>query len=65
MVSTRRQAREWAIQMLAAADLNPPEDIASFIAAQWEQIRSLDEEDGGPVKVKSAMRTATPFCTSS
>ena len=56
MVSTRRQAREWAIQMLAAADLNPPEDIASFIAAQWEQIRSLDEEDGGPVKVKSAMR---------
>jgi len=56
MTSTRRQAREWAIQMLAAADLNPPSDISQFVAAQWEQICSLDEEDGGPVKVKGSLR---------
>ena len=56
MTSTRRTAREWAIQMLTAADLNPPDDVAQFIADQWDQICSLDEEDGGPVKVKSAMR---------
>lgn len=56
MTSTRRQAREWAIQMLTAADLNPPDDIAQFIATQWEQISSLDEDDGGPVRLKSATR---------
>ena len=56
MTSTRRQAREWAIQMLTAADLNPPGDIAQFVAAQWEQICSLSAEDGTPVKVKSAMK---------
>ena len=32
MEVTRRTAREWAIQMLTAADLNPPEDIPAFIA---------------------------------
>lgn len=56
MTSTRRQAREWAVQMLTAADLNPPEDVSSFIAAQWVQICSLDEEDGGPVRTKANMR---------
>ena len=56
MTSTRRQAREWAIQMLTAADLNPPEDVAQFIASQWEQIGSLDEEEGGPVRIKNATR---------
>ena len=59
MTSTRRQAREWAIQMLTAADLNPPGDIAQFVAAQWEQICSLSAEDGTPVKVKSAMKRFT------
>ena len=52
----RREAREWAVQMLTAADLNPPEDIAAFVAAQWEQLRSLDDEDGGPARVKERMR---------
>ena len=42
--------------MLTAADLNPPGDIAQFVAAQWEQICSLSAEDGTPVKVKSAMK---------
>lgn len=47
MTATRRQAREWAIQMLAAADLNPPADVAEFIESFWAQLRTLDEEDGG------------------
>ena len=46
MTATRRQAREWAIQMLTAADLNPPDDIAQFMASFWEEIASLDESDG-------------------
>ena len=47
MTATRRQAREWAIQMLTAADLNPTDDIEAFITGFWAQHESLDEEDGG------------------
>ena len=47
MTVTRRQAREWAIQMLTAADLNPPQDVPAFIADSWEEIASLDESEGG------------------
>lgn len=57
MNATRRQAREWAIQMLVAADLNPPDDVPAFIAAFWEQIRDLDDVDGGPQKVRGKMKT--------
>ncbi len=46
MTATRRQAREWAIQMLTAADLNPPSDIPQFMASFWEELASLDEEEG-------------------
>ena len=49
MTATRRQAREWAIQMLTAADLNPPEDIPAFIAAFWEELGTLDESEGRAV----------------
>ena len=54
MNATRRQAREWAIQMLTAADLNPPEDMDAFLAAGWEQLGSLDEDEeaGGPPRGK-------------
>jgi len=51
MTVTRRQAREWAIQMLTAADLNPPEDMAAFMAGFWEQLGTVDEEEGGNAKV--------------
>ena len=51
MTATRRQAREWAIQMLTAADLNPPADVAAFMAAFWEQLGTVDEEEGGSAKV--------------
>ena len=56
MNTTRRQAREWAIQMLTAADLNPPGDIAAFIAGQWEQLGGLEEEFGGPAKAKGSLK---------
>ena len=46
MTVTRRQAREWAIQMLTAADLNPPDDLDGFLLSFWGELGSLDEEDG-------------------
>lgn len=49
MTTTRRQAREWAVQMLTAADLNPADDLPAFLAAFWEELGSLDEADGGAV----------------
>ena len=56
MTATRRQAREWAIQMLTAADLNPPDDVETFLASYWNQILDLDEEDGGPQAVRGKMK---------
>lgn len=56
MTSTRRQAREWAVQMLAAADMNPPDDTAAFIESFWSQVSDLDSEDGGPQKAGAKLR---------
>ena len=47
MTATRRTAREWAIQMLTAADLNPPDDVQAMMADYWQQISDLDEDAGG------------------
>ncbi len=47
MTTTRRQAREWAIQLLTAADLNPPDDVRAFIDGYWDQMATLEDEDGG------------------
>lgn len=47
MTVTRRQAREWAIQMLTAADLNPGETAEKIINDFWAQVPTLDDEDGG------------------
>lgn len=47
MTVTRRQAREWAIQMLTAADLNPPKDLAVFILESWVQISTMEKQEGG------------------
>ena len=57
MQVTRRTAREWAIQMLTAADLNPPDDVQAFMNSYWEQISDLDEEDGGPTRAKGKLKT--------
>ena len=46
MTATRRQAREWAIQMLTAADLNPPDDTTQFMLSFWEELASLDDDEG-------------------
>ena len=54
-VSTRRQAREWAIQMLTSADLNPPLIVREFMDTFWEQLASLDESEGH-AKPRSSLR---------
>ena len=56
MAATRRQAREWAIQMLTAADLTPPDDVPSFMAAFWNQVSDLDSEDGGPQEARGKLK---------
>ena len=56
MTLTRRQAREWVILMLFAADQNPPSDVAAFIADCWEMICSLDRTCGVATDVPSALR---------
>lgn len=56
MTATRRQAREWAVQMLVAADLNPPDDVQAFMASYWNQTTDLDEGDGGPVAPPRQLR---------
>ena len=55
MTATRRQAREWAIQMLTAADLNPPADRAQFLRDFWEELGTIDASEGGAV-VTGALR---------
>ena len=37
MKASRRQAREWAVQMLVAADLNPPDDVQAFMSGYWRR----------------------------
>ena len=39
-VATRRDAREWAVQLLFQMDLNPPEDIAPVLSRFWEGVKS-------------------------
>lgn len=56
MTATRRTAREWAIQMLTAADLNPAEDIRAFMDGFWEQLSGLDEEDGVSAAAKGRLK---------
>ena len=41
---TRRQGREWALQMLAQFDLNPPEAVDAAIADFWEQQLRLEAD---------------------
>lgn len=56
MTVTRRTAREWAIQMLTAADMNPPDDVRSFMDVYWEQVSDLDAQDGGAVKANGKFK---------
>ena len=50
---TRRQGREWALQMLVQFDLNPPESIDSAISEFWNQQITL-ESDALAAEVREA-----------
>ena len=50
---TRRQGREWALQMLVQFDLNPPEAVDAAIADFWEQQAQL-ESDALAAEVRDA-----------
>lgn len=52
MKATRRQAREWAVQMLVAADLNPSQDLKSSMDSFWELAGSIEENGGEGIKGK-------------
>ena len=41
---TRRQGREWALQLLAQFDLNPPLNLEADLEAFWEQQTQLESE---------------------
>lgn len=41
---TRRQAREWALQLLVQFDLNPPTVVDNSITAFWEQQTQIEAE---------------------
>ncbi len=47
MTATRRQAREWAVQMLTAADLNPGDSSEQVISNFWTQLKTLADDEGG------------------
>ena len=42
---TRRQSREWALQMLVQFDINPPESTDAAAAAFWEQVAMLERDE--------------------
>ncbi len=41
---TRRQSREWALQMLVQFDLNPPDAVDAAVADFWEQQVQLEKD---------------------
>ena len=43
-MATRRQAREWALQMLVQLDLNPEPSLDTVLASFWNQLRELERE---------------------
>ena len=56
MTTSRRQAREWVVQMLVAADLNPPDDVRAFIDSHWLQFPTLEEDAGGAGKARGTLK---------
>ena len=41
---TRRQAREWALQLLVQLDLNPEKKLDPVFESFWDQLRELERE---------------------
>ncbi len=56
MNATRRQAREWAVQMLTAVDLNPPENLTVFIMNFWEMMDTVDEKECGAHRISTKLK---------
>jgi transcription antitermination factor NusB len=59
MLVTRRQGREWALQVLVQFDLVEPEAVDGAIAAFWEQQTELEAE-----MIEEAYRETPPLFTS-
>ena len=43
-MATRRQAREWALQLLVQLDLNPEPGLEDALEAFWSQLREIERE---------------------
>ena len=59
MMVTRRQGREWALQMLVQFDLNPPTALDEAIGAFWEYLTQL-EIDAAVDRPKMKLVLTTP-----
>ncbi len=60
-MATRRQAREWALQMLFQFDHNPGKDLdAAFVAFWNQQATAHDEENEGRANRPAALSGAAP-----
>ena len=55
MAVSRRQARDWAIQMLTAADMNPPDDTGAFCDYFWAELSDITKAEASEAK-KAEMR---------
>lgn len=59
--ATRRQGREWAVQMLFQADLNPGADVDTMISTFWNQQWTCRMEAGdGEKPSRRQKRRAVP-----
>ena len=58
-MATRRQAREWALQMLFQIDHNPVKDLESAFAEFWQQqVTAQSEDNDGRVNRPAAEASA-------
>ena len=61
MMVTRRQGREWALQMLVQFDLNPPTALDEAIGAFWEYLTQLEIDAAvDRPKMKLVLTTTDP-----
>ena len=59
MAATRRQAREWAIQMLTAADLNPPDDVGPLDSEEGRASPKGEMKDFAEARVVGVLANQT------
>jgi len=44
------------VQMLTAADINPPESVDDFLASEWAQLKTIEADEGGPVDAHGGLK---------